>query len=299
MTDRRLAALGFADVPAQQPLTYPGRPVTRPTLLTAGELWELEPAPGRLGTWPVVVATPGEGPAEPLDAVLTGLGLPPAADRHPVIAVGSNASPAQLHHKLSRPGHPAAVPMVPVDVHGIAVGCSAHIGRYGYVASAPYTAPGARTPLVISWLDAEQLAAVDATEYPNYRRVLLPGADYRMVMPSGERLGGAYLYVGERGVLMSPDGTERPLPGGGDQSALLTRLLAGSPRLRELLGPDPRAWVTRAGADPAVRKTGTRVFQEEGWALPQPGLLRCPEDAYEGPGGRGGPLGYDALSALE
>ncbi|WNE98928.1 hypothetical protein PS467_28170 [Streptomyces luomodiensis] len=311
MTDRSLSALGFADVPAQQPLTYPGRPITRPTLLTAGELWELEPAPGRLGTWPVLT-TPGgarsgersggrsgernQGRQEPLDAVLNRLGRAPTADRHPVIAVGSNASPAQLHHKLSGPGRPAAVPMVPVDVHGIAVGCSAHIGRYGYVASAPYTAPGARTPLVVSWLDAEQLAAVDATEYPNYRRVLLPGAEYPMVMPSGERLRGAYLYVGERGVLVSPDGTERPLPGGGDQSALLTRLLAGSARLRALLGPDPGAWVARAGAGPAVRATGTRIFQEEGWALPQPALLRCPEDERGGPGR---PQGYDALSSLE
>ncbi|CDR06476.1 hypothetical protein [Streptomyces iranensis] len=301
MTDRTLKTLGFADVPAQQPLTYPGRPITHPTLLTTGELWDLTPNPGRLGTW-TVNPRPGkdEAPEEPLDAVLTHLGHPPTPHRHPVIAVGSNASPAQLHHKLSRPGHPATVPMVPVDVHGIAVGCSAHIGRYGYVASAPYTAPGARTPLVISWLDAEQLAAVDATEYPNYRRVLLPGGQYPMVMPSGERLGGAYLYVGERGVLMSPDGTERPLPGGGDQSALLTRLLAGSPRLRALLGPDPRAWVTRAGADPAVRRTGTRIFQEEGWALPQPDLLRCPEDERQGgPGGCGNPKSYDALSSPE
>ncbi|MGW7616998.1 hypothetical protein ACWGLG_14280 [Streptomyces antimycoticus] len=292
MTDRTLPTLGFTDIPAKHPLTYPGRPITRPTLLTAGELWELTPTTpgGRLGTW-TVDTSPGEGPKDgpeespkvPLDAILTTLGHPPTATRHPLIAVGSNASPAQLHHKLSRPGHPATVPMVPVDVHGIAVGCSAHIARYGYVASAPYTAPGARTPLVISWLDAEQLAAVDATEYPNYRRVLLSGAEYPMVLPSGERLGGAYLYVGERGVLMSPDGTERPLPGGGDQSALLTRLLAGSPRLRELLGPDPGTWVARAGADPAVRKSGTRIFEEEGWALPQPDLLRCPEDDHDAP----------------
>ncbi|WP_432048616.1 hypothetical protein [Streptomyces asiaticus] len=232
MTDRTLKTLGFADVPAQQPLTYPGRPITHPTLLTTGELWDLTPAPGRLGTWTVNPRPDdNEAPAEPLDTVLTQLGHPPTPHRHPVIAVGSNASPA------------------------------------------------------------------DATEYPNYRRVLLPGSQYPMVMPSGERLRGAYLYVGERGVLMSPDGTERPLPGGGDQSALLTRLLAGSPRLRALLGPDPRAWVTRAGGDPAVRSTGTRIFQEEGWALPQPDLLRCPEDGQPGEPSRA--KSYDALSFPE
>lgn len=234
--DLSLAALGFGDVPAQAPLTYPGRPVTAPTLLTGGEL-------------------------RPLDLGLLGR----YRDRHPVIAVGSNASPAQLHYKLSSPGRPATVPMVPVRVHGIAVGCSAHIGRYGYVASAPYSDPAARTPLVVSWLDDAQLDAVDRTEVPNYRRVRLPGADFPMVMPSGERLEAAYLYVSTHGVLTAPGDGGRPLPGGGDQSALLARLLASSARLRDLLGPDPAAWVGRAGADAAVRTAGTRVFHDEGW----------------------------------
>ncbi|WP_307822028.1 hypothetical protein [Streptomyces coffeae] len=297
MTDRSLAALGFADVPARQPLSYPGRPVTSPTLLTGGELWPLDPAAGRLGSWPV--AGP-DGRRVPLDAELARLGVPTAGARTPVIAVGSNASPAQLHHKLSRPDAPYAVPMVPVDVTGIAVGCSAHIGRYGYVASAPYPAPQACTPLVVSWLDAGQLAAVDATEYPNYRRVLLPGTDFPMVLPSGERLGGAYVYAGVRGVLRNPDATA-PLPGGGDQSALLTRLLAASARLRALLGPDPRSWVGRAGADPAVREAGTRAFRDEGWALPQDAFGRYAEDAGAARNGDHGPPGardYDALSIL-
>ncbi|MFI0775196.1 hypothetical protein [Streptomyces sp. NPDC021212] len=248
MDDLSLAALGFGDVPALAPLSYPGRPVTTPALLTGGEL-------------------------RPLDPAL----LERYRHRHPVIAVGSNASPAQLHYKLSRPGRPATVPMVPVRVHGVAVGCSAHIGRYGYVASAPYGDPAACTPLVVSWLDDAQLDVVDRTEVPNYRRARLPGADFPMVMPSGERLDAAYLYVSTHGVLTEPGDGGRPLPGGGDQSALLAGLLASSARLRDLLGPDPAAWVGRAGADAAVRTAGTRVFHDEGWA---------------------GPRGHDPLSTL-
>ncbi|ADI06878.1 hypothetical protein SBI_03757 [Streptomyces bingchenggensis BCW-1] len=274
MTDRSLAALGFADVPALRPLTYPGRPVTAPALLAGSELWELTPSPGGPGGWPVLgAARIGQRPPrEPLDAVLARLGQVPLEQRHPVIAVGSNASPAQLHHKLTALGHPAAVPMVPVRVRGIGVGCSAHIGRYGYVATAPYADPAAETPLVVSWLDAAQLASVDATEFPNYRRILLPGASFPMVLPSGERLGGAYLYVGARGVLAGPDGAPdrpsgRPRPGGGDQSALLTGLLASSARLRGLLGPDPGAWIRRAAADRALRETAASVFADEGWVL--------------------------------
>ncbi|MES4905624.1 MULTISPECIES: hypothetical protein [unclassified Streptomyces] len=271
MTDRSLAALGFADVPALRPLTYPGRPVTAPALLAGSELWELTPSPGSPGGWQVLGAPLGP-PREPLDAVLARLGQAPLEQRHPVIAVGSNASPAQLHHKLTALGHPAAVPMVPVRVRGIGVGCSAHIGRYGYVATAPYADPAAETPLVVSWLDDGQLASVDATEFPNYRRILLPGASVPMVLPSGERLGGAYLYVSARGVLAGADGAPdrpsgRPRPGGGDQSALLAGLLASSARLRGLLGPDPRAWIRRAAADLALRETAASVFAEEGWVL--------------------------------
>ncbi|MFD8863966.1 hypothetical protein ACFV1F_06170 [Streptomyces sp. NPDC059590] len=271
MTDRTLAALGFADVPAIRPLTYPGRPVTAPALLAGGELWELTPGPGGPGGWPVPGA-PFDPPGEPLDAVLARLGHVPSGQRHPVIAVGSNASPAQLHHKLTALGAPAAVPMVPVRVRGIAVGCSAHIGRYGYVAAAPYADPAAETPLVVSWLDGDQLASVDATEFPNYRRVLLPGASFPMVLPSGEPLGGAYLYVSVRGVLASPDGAPdrpsgRPRPGGGDQGALLAGLLASSARLRDLLGPDPRAWIRRAAADRTVREAAASVLAAEGWVL--------------------------------
>ncbi|WP_372347177.1 hypothetical protein [Streptomyces sp. KL116D] len=43
----------------------------------------------------------------------------------------------------------------------------------------------------MTWLDATQLKAVDDTEFPDYRRAILPGGDFEMTMPSGERLSGA------------------------------------------------------------------------------------------------------------
>ncbi|MCF3121847.1 hypothetical protein IPZ68_19355 [Streptomyces arenae] len=259
--DRGLAALGLDGVPALYPLTYPGLPVTEPSLLTGTELLPLLARPGGVGAWSV------DGAAPALDDVLAGLGQAPVAGRHAVIAVGSNASPGQVSHKLTRLGLLGAVPMVPVRLRGIGVGCSAHIGRAGYVAAAPYPDPAARTSLVVSWLDAAQLAAVDATELPHYRRVRLPGAAYAMTLPSGEPLDHAYVYVGARGVLADP-ATRLPRPGGGDQAALLDALLAASPMLFELLGPDPAAWVRRAAADAALRARGTRVFADEGWVLP-------------------------------
>ncbi|MEU7108089.1 hypothetical protein ACFQ2B_37090 [Streptomyces stramineus] len=285
MTDRSLAALGLAGAPAELPLTYPGRPVTEPALLTGGELLPLRVAAGaRLGAWTVVAAMDhprsapdGDPEEEPeLDRLLGHLGLPAADARYPVVAVGSNASPAQLHHKLDGAGLSTTVPMVPVLVRGLAVGCSGHIGRHGYVAATPYADPAGEQALVISWLDGAQLAAVDATEL-NYRRVLLPGTGFPMAMPSGERLAGAYLYVSSHGVLTDP-ATGLPRPGGGDQRALLTRLLAGSAALRRLLGPGPEVWVARAAADPAAREAGKQVFRREGWVRTADGLPAPPAD---------------------
>ncbi|MEU6760919.1 hypothetical protein ABZ916_00215 [Streptomyces sp. NPDC046853] len=265
--DLSLAALGLDVVPALRPLAYPGCPAPWPALLTGDELLPLGVRGLPLGRWSVA--------GRALDDVLGERGQAPVGRRHPVIAVGSNASPAQVAYKLLRRGISAAVPMVPVTVRGIAVGCSAHVARAGYVAAAPYRAdPAAESSLVVSWLDEEQFRAVDETEFPNYRRALITGDDSGLVLPSGEKLDGAYLYVSSFGILTEP-GAGTPRPGGGPQATLLASLLKASPRLRDLLGPDPASWVRRAAADPAVRESGARVFGEESWVLRQPGFLPC------------------------
>ncbi|HET6856042.1 MAG TPA: hypothetical protein VFH94_02970 [Streptomyces sp.] len=278
MKDRSLEALGLADVPARAPLTYPGHPAPEPSLLSGDELFQLGVRPMRLGDWYVEERRAQESPQR-LDEALSGLGQVVTGRRHPVIAVGSNASPGQVSHKLTRLGIPATVPMVPVRIEGIGVGCSGHISPAGYVAGTPYVAEGAEATLVVAWLDGSQLKAVDDTEFPDYRRAILPGDEFRMTMPSGERLGGAYIYFSAHGVLAGPDG--KPRPGGGDQSELLAALLASSERLRDLLGPDPESWVRQAGADGSLREKGTRIFGEEGWVLPQTDFLPYVDDSPE------------------
>lgn len=256
MTFRRLDTLGLAGVPVLDPLSYPGRPVPWPALLRDDGLLALEPGPGPVGRWRA-----GAGGGE-LDAVLRASGAVPVADRVPVVAVGSNASPAQVRHKLSAAGLPVVVPMVPVLVDGVGAGVSAHISAPGYVGAAPFAGP-VRSALAVSWLDADQLAAVDATE-PNYRRVALTPQHFPVTLPGGAALSGAWLYVGRHGVLTLDGGGPRSC---GDQRTLLRDLLAGSGRLRALLGPGPREWVTRAAADPAVRAVGAGLFADLGWVL--------------------------------
>ncbi|WP_127201744.1 hypothetical protein [Streptomyces sp. Z26] len=283
---RSLEALGFTDVPALRPLTYPGRPVDGPSLLDGDDLLELRPTGGPLGEWPVQL--PGAPRRTTVDGLLARRGLDPVAARFPVLAVGSNAAPGQVRHKLARLGRSHALPMVPVRVRGLAVGLSAHVSPAGYVAAAPYVVPGATSALVLTWLDAAQLAAVDRTELPNYARAFLPGdgdgdgesddggepedtgdADatgdvpFAVTLPGGRRLPGAYVYHSARGVLARP-APDRTALRCGPQPAVLAGLLAGSARLRELFGPTPETWVTRAAADPALRALGTAAFVTEG-----------------------------------
>lgn len=296
MPGRTLEALGLATVPLLEPLTYPGPPVPGPSLLAGDRLLPLRPAPGGVGRWRVAGDRTGGGPHtgldagldtgldraqgpgpyealddvldEALDDVLASLGQAPAAERFPVLALGSNAAPGQLRHKLTRLGLPAVVPVTPAAVRGLGVGVSGHISRPGYVAAAPYADEAAESGLWVTWLDEQALRAVDGTEMPNYGRALLPAAEFPARLPTGEQLPGTYVYFNARGILSGPD--HRPLPHIPDQPALLTRLLAASPRLHDLLGPTPRHWVARAAADAAARKAGTRIFREEGWLLPEP-----------------------------
>lgn len=261
MLNRSLQALGLATVPAKAPLTYPGRPITEPSLLHQGCLLQLEADDGPVHGWNVLT---GDGPV-PLDDHLKAEGLAPLAERHPAVSVGSNASPAQLNNKLVSRGLSGTVPMVPVSTRGIAIGMCAHIYPAGYVATAPFADRTAARTLAVTWLDDDQLKAVDETELPFYTRVVLPREAYPMRLPNGTLLDEAHLYTSAMGVLAGPDGAPRPAQG--DQAALLGELLAASPRLRELLGPDPQSWVERATEDAAVRDEGTQVFRDEGWVV--------------------------------
>lgn len=263
MADRRLSALGLDGVPVLDPLSYPGRPVPGPSLLLGEELLTLRPVDGPVGRW----RTEPDG-AE-LDAVLRESGSAGVADRLPVLAVGSNASPGQMRHKLLAAGLPVALPMVPVTAGGIGIGVSGHISVFGYVSASPYAEPGCGSAPVVCWLDPDQLTAVDATE-PNYRRVLLPADRFPVTLPGGTPLPEPWLYVNRHGVLALDGRTPRP---GGEQRALLRELLAASGRLRTLMGPGPRTWVARVTADPAVRAEGNQLFADEGWLLPQESLL--------------------------
>ncbi|MFI7400748.1 hypothetical protein ACIBW9_09690 [Streptomyces sp. NPDC049541] len=231
--DHRLEVLGLAVAPRDQPLLYPGAWPTRSGLLDGDRFL-------------------------PLDRLVH-------EDRVPVLAVGSNACPGQLRHKMDESGITSPVPMVRARVTGIDVGVSAHVSRLGYVSASPVDSPGTLRELFVTWLDAAQLAMIDASEgvplrYGNFRRARLQEPRVRIELEDGTRLPGAYIYVNRRGVLRNGSGTpRRPVA----QRALLSELLVGSARLRELFGVTPEEFCTRARADAGLCEQGTRVFAEE------------------------------------
>ena len=159
-----------------------------------------------------------------MSGLLTGAGFAPGDDLpagalHPVLAIGSNADPAQLRRKL---GPRLQVPVTAVTVTGLAVGHSAHVSPPGYLPYAPWLSPGV-LPAVVLWLDDDALAVLDRTE-PNYRRVPCPapvaGATTGATTgaaTSAEPYHRCEVYRSRWGLLRDPPGGA-PLPAG-DQAA--------------------------------------------------------------------------------
>ncbi|MFB7656759.1 MULTISPECIES: hypothetical protein [unclassified Streptomyces] len=235
--DRTLEALGLAGVPREEPLLYPGAWPRESGLLDGDRLLPLD---------------------GPVDEAGGG--------RVPVLAIGSNASPGQLRHKMAEFGIDSPIPMVRTRVTGLDIGVSAHVSRMGYVSASPVGAPGVVRELFVLWLDPEQLAVIDASEgvpmaRGNFDRAWLPAPEVRVEPPDGAVLRGAYIYVNRHGVLHDGTGTPRRHPG--EQRPLITDLLRGSARLRALFGTTPEEFCARARADRSLCDRGTRLFAEE------------------------------------
>lgn len=252
-TRRPLDEPGWGPDPVAAPLSYPGRPPDGPAslLLDRSLLW-VRPSGEPPGSWQVVEA------GLPLDAMLSRHGAAPMAARHPVLAVGSNGSPAQLHRKFTGAGMRPTVPITAVRVEGLIAGVSAHVNRAGYLPATPVAVAGTVSDLWVTWLDDRQLTAMDATE-PNYRRLRLP-AGCQARLPCGRGLPGCYVYASRHGHLIHRDGSPRGLPG---QVTLITELLAEVPGLSGPAGNDPREWVSRT-AEPGVRERIRHELQAHG-----------------------------------
>lgn len=123
-----------------------------------------------------------------------------ARDRQPVLAVGSNASPAQLRHKYLDHPDDLGIAMSRAHVSGLFVGFTPWRAGYGAYPATPVLEAGATTELMVQWLDHAQLADLDATEGGYTRTWLeLPAVQVRV----GEHLlDGVWAYVANSGPLV-------------------------------------------------------------------------------------------------
>jgi hypothetical protein len=175
----------FGLAPRDDPLGYPGRYHTRSYLLADDEVIGLDRLDG----------------TEPLDALLQRHRAAPIVERTAVLAIGSNAAPAQLHRKLAA-GSSRTVPVIRATLTGVAIGFSRHITAYGSIPMTPAARDGAVTDVFVTYLDADQLGTITASEGANYELAQFVGtAGTTLTLELGPVVPGFAAFVTTRGVL--------------------------------------------------------------------------------------------------
>jgi hypothetical protein len=179
--------------------------------------------------------------------------------RRAVLAIGSNACPAQLAVKFRDRGCSDVVVGLVVDVDALVVRPSAHFSRSGYWPFAPARLDGGGARCILTLLDDDQVDVLDRTE-PNYDRVVLDPGVHRVRVERTPCDASVEVYASRHGVVDDgrlpafPDApSSDPLP---TQQALISALLRAegtglpttparvSDRVRQY--PDEAEHVTRA-----------------------------------------------------
>ncbi|MEE8602344.1 hypothetical protein [Euzebya tangerina] len=132
----------FGPAPLDAPAVYPGRWPGGPVEVTHDQV------------------VPLRRPLDPLQKM----------GRTPVLAIGSNACPAQLQRKSLGD----LVYLTPVTIRNHVIVYAGHLTRYGAVPATPMRWAGARSEVFIAWLTQGQQITMDQSENGNYQPVLIP-----------------------------------------------------------------------------------------------------------------------------
>jgi hypothetical protein len=139
------------------------------------------------------------GAMEPLQAA------PDLSGRTPVLAIGSNQSPAQLARKFAHDPE-AVIPVTRAWLMDFDICYATHVTRYGAIPGNLHPCTGMRIRLSITWLDDAQLRVMHATEIlgESYVFARLDGLD--LETDEGARVASALAYVSPHGA-MKVDGS--------------------------------------------------------------------------------------------
>ncbi len=130
------------------------------------------------------------------------------AGRQPVLAVGSNASPAQLRHKFwADVDLLASLPVTRAIVTGVAAVYTPYRAGYGSVPTTAHLDPTMRSVLSVLWLDDDQLEHLHQTERGAYRVGLVGRAEgvSAEVEGIGTVADDLVVYVSAHGTLLVDD----------------------------------------------------------------------------------------------
>ncbi len=183
--------------------------------------------------------------------------------RTPVLASGSNASPAQLARKYAAHGEAVAIPVTRADLAGFDSVYNAHIAAYGSVPATLFPSPGTVLETFITWLDDDQLAVMHATEQPgiNYHYAELAGI--AVAVEGVGELDAAFAYISVAGCLIregSPVAlAEVPARGRAFPALAQPDMLA---HVRDVTAPgcDIEAFILETVADARLREARGRAL---------------------------------------
>jgi hypothetical protein len=179
----------FGPAPRDDGLVYPGAHPPFSFLLVGNEIERLDG-----------VDEHGFDDDDQLAGRLRALGAAPMARRQPVLAYGSNRSPAQLVSKFGSGEVEPVIPVVRAELVGQSVVFSAAAAWYGSIPAALVVDRGATTEVAVTFLDDEQLAIMDETEGGHGRREL-DHAHHPLRLLSGDLLAPCQWYRSTRPVL--------------------------------------------------------------------------------------------------
>ena len=246
--------------PIEDALTYPGA-IPPSSFLFTGDAIEWIGEDGGVDPGPHL-----DPVRERVDDRLAVFGAARMERRHPVLAYGSNRSPAQLRAKFAGTGVNPVVPVLRARVGGLSVVHSCHITRYGAVPATVVVDPGAVTEAAVTFLDDDQLEVIDATE-PVHEQPVLDGDRHPLRLAGGALVASYRCYRSTRAVFAIDGRPVRLAEIGAEGSDLLGRtqrqmqsILLGLWARRIRPFDDERSFIAEVQAQPAVRAAVDRCL---------------------------------------
>lgn len=188
------------------------------------------------------------------------------AGRTPILAFGSNRAPERLHQKFAHLGD-HLIPVEKAWLTDFDVVFAAHITSYGAVPAMLQRAEGVTAEIAVTWLDADQVPIMHASEMSVANYVYARLDDVALRLDGGDTMGHAFCYIGARGHLRGEDGAIIPLLAVHAEGRAVPGLATGETLelIRARVAPDeaPDAFVLRLVETQAYRASVSDLISKD------------------------------------